>query len=37
LKATLSADDKATEGSVSAVTELVSALAAAIRNTRKAA
>ncbi len=37
LKATLSADDEATEGSVSAVTELVSALAAAIRNTRKAA
>jgi len=37
LQATLSADDKATEGSVSAVTDLVSSLAAAIRNTRKAA
>jgi len=37
LQATLSADDKATEGSVKAVTDLVSSLAAAIRNTRKAA
>ena len=37
LQATLSADDKATEGSVSAVTDLVSSVAAAIRNTRKAA
>jgi tryptophan synthase alpha chain len=37
LKATLSADDKATEGSVSAVTDLVSSLAAAIRSTRRAA
>jgi tryptophan synthase alpha chain len=37
LKATLSADDKATAGSVAAVTGLVSSLAAAIRNTRKAA
>jgi tryptophan synthase alpha chain len=37
LQATLSADDKATEGSVSAVTDLVSSLSAAIRNTRKAA
>jgi tryptophan synthase alpha chain len=37
LKATLSPDGKATGGSVSAVTGLVASLAAAVRNTRKAA
>ncbi len=37
LKATLTPDDKATAGSVAAVTGLVSSLAAAVRGTRKAA
>ncbi len=37
LKATLTPDDKATAGSIAAVTGLVSSLAAAVRGTRKAA
>ena len=37
LKMTLTADDKATPGSIAAVTGLVSSLAAAVRGTRKAA
>jgi tryptophan synthase alpha chain len=37
LKATLGPDDKAGAGSVAAVTDLVASLAAAIRNTRRAA
>jgi tryptophan synthase alpha chain len=37
LKATLTSDDKATGGTVPAVTGLVASLAAAVRNTRKAA
>jgi tryptophan synthase alpha chain len=37
LKATLSEDDKASAGSVSAVTDLVASLAAAVRGTRRAA
>jgi tryptophan synthase alpha chain len=37
LKATLTAEDKATAGSVAAVTGLVASLAAAVRGTRKAA
>jgi tryptophan synthase alpha chain len=37
LKATLAADDKATSATVSAVTDLVSSLATAVRKTRKAA
>jgi tryptophan synthase alpha chain len=37
LKTTLSADDRATAGTVSAVTGLVASLAAAVRGTRKAA
>ncbi len=37
LKATLTAEDKATAGTVGAVTGLVSSLAGAIRNTRKVA
>jgi tryptophan synthase alpha chain len=37
LKATLTPDDKATAGSIAAVTGLVASLAAAVRGTRKAA
>jgi tryptophan synthase alpha chain len=37
LKATLTSEDKATAGTASAVTDLVASLAAAVRNTRKAA
>ena len=37
LKTTLDADDKATKGSVQAVTDLVASLAAAIKQTRKVA
>jgi tryptophan synthase alpha chain len=37
LKATLTADDKATTGTISAVTDLVASLAGAVRKTRKAA